>query len=68
MIGTCEQCLREDMKLDRHHKDKNRRNNHPSNIAVLCRWCHREADGCQGTRPYGLPAVKRAFARCFPRA
>lgn len=30
---------------DRHHVDGNTGNNHPSNVALLCRRCHMETDG-----------------------
>ena len=40
----CEKCGSDgDGLIDRHHKDQNQLNNDPSNIAFLCRQCHREA-------------------------
>ena len=40
-IGPCEECGA--VKTERHHKDENPANNHPSNIAILCRKCHMAA-------------------------
>jgi hypothetical protein len=42
-IGPCGRCGRE--PAERHHKDGNTANNDPSNIDILCRRCHMEADG-----------------------
>ncbi|KKN65506.1 hypothetical protein LCGC14_0481100 [marine sediment metagenome] len=38
---------------ERHHKDGNPLNNHPSNIAFLCRRHHMIADGRMGRRGAG---------------
>jgi hypothetical protein len=40
----CEMCGDEPGKfyLQIHHKDKNRKNNEPENLATLCRYCHCE--------------------------
>lgn len=43
VIGACERCGAD--KTERHHKDGNTLNNVSSNIAVLCRRCHMDADG-----------------------
>lgn len=66
MIGICEECGIE-AKIDRHHKDKNRKNGEVSNIARLCRWCHRVADGKQSRRLLPFVEVKRQYDKCFPR-
>jgi len=42
-IGSCVKCGAE--KTERHHKDGNTANNHPTNVEVLCRRCHMQADG-----------------------
>lgn len=42
-VGKCEDC--DAPGKDRHHKDGNKRNNDPSNIAILCRRCHMKRDG-----------------------
>ena len=42
-IGPCSKCGAEN--AERHHVDANTANNHPSNIEVLCRRHHMEADG-----------------------
>ncbi len=42
-LGKCQRC---DAKAtDRHHKDDDTGNNHPSNIELLCRRCHMKIDG-----------------------
>lgn len=38
-------CACGEPKAERHHKDGNTANNDPSNIDILCRRCHMEADG-----------------------
>jgi hypothetical protein len=40
---------------ERHHIDENTANNEPSNIAIVCRRCHMEADG----RLAAAPALAR---------
>jgi|SRR5579864_579601 len=42
-LGDCERCGKS--ATDRHHKDDNTANNHPSNVSILCRRCHMEVDG-----------------------
>lgn len=42
--SVCESCGKS-ARTDRHHKDKDPMNNHPSNIQRLCRHCHMAADG-----------------------
>lgn len=42
-VGPCQSCS--NPKAERHHIDANTANNDPSNIAILCRRCHMEADG-----------------------
>jgi hypothetical protein len=40
--GTCERCGgRPDYPLDLHHKDFQKTNHAPNNLAVLCRSCHK---------------------------
>lgn len=40
-LFTCERCgFTDAMELPRHHKDRDRRNNDPSNLEVLCQSCH----------------------------
>lgn len=39
MKKSCYFCERT-CKLDRHHIDMNRRNNHPKNLLDICRKCH----------------------------
>ena len=66
-IGTCEYCMRE-AEIDVHHRDKNRKNNDNSNLARLCRWCHREDDGRQSHVPLPETEVRRQYHEYFPRA
>lgn len=42
-LGPCIRCKKP--ATDRHHKDDNTANNHPSNIEILCRRCHMAVDG-----------------------
>lgn len=42
-IGPCSKCGAE--KSERHHVDGDTSNNDPTNIAILCRRCHMDADG-----------------------
>lgn len=37
--ATCERCKRFPVEVI-HHKDRNRRNNNPDNLILLCRGCH----------------------------
>ena len=40
-LFTCERCGdKRDVEQPRHHKDRNRKNNKPSNLEVLCCACH----------------------------
>ena len=43
LLKPCEKCG--NPKSERHHKDDNTKNNHPSNIMFLCRKCHMKEDG-----------------------
>jgi len=49
---------------ERHHKDGNPLNNHPSNIDFLCTWHHQELDGRRAkflelsSKPKRLPDMK----------
>ena len=38
-VGACQACGSTE-RLDIHHRDRNKRNQDPSNIAVLCHQCH----------------------------
>lgn len=39
-LQICESCGRSDGRLDTHHRDRDRSNNTPDNIMVLCASCH----------------------------
>src|SRR6266436_3613409 len=41
-LHKCERCSFEDHteELPRHHKDRDRTNNDPSNLEILCKTCH----------------------------
>lgn len=43
-LGMCEVC-QVSVAIDRHHKDSDTNNNHPSNIIKVCRKCHMKIDG-----------------------
>jgi hypothetical protein len=43
VLGKCELC--DNKASDRHHKDSNTYNNDLSNVMLLCRYHHMEADG-----------------------
>lgn len=49
---TCEKCggFNKDKEQDRHHKDRNRSNNNPSNIEILCTPCHVKEHNKERTR------------------
>jgi hypothetical protein len=50
--GTkCEQCGAPE-RLDVHHKDGNRANNDPSNLATLCHRCHLRQHASERSGPY----------------
>ena len=66
MKGICETCGKE-ADIDVHHKDKNHKNNEPTNRIRLCRWCHRVADGRQSWLPLPLDEVRRQYTNYFPR-
>lgn len=40
--GACQHCGSDgsDSRLDIHHKDRNKRNQEPTNLMVLCHRCH----------------------------
>lgn len=42
--------------LDRHHRDGNPQNNHPSNISCLCRKCHQIEDGRHTRMLHEIPS------------
>ena len=66
MIGVCEYCGLKS-PLDRHHINKNRSNNDSSNLVMLCKWCHKEADGYQSHRPLPFSEVRKQYVTSFPR-
>jgi len=41
-VGRCQRCGHDgsESRLDIHHKDRNKQNQKPSNIEVLCHRCH----------------------------
>jgi 5-methylcytosine-specific restriction endonuclease McrA len=41
-VGACQNCgaTRADGRLDIHHRDRDKRNQAPENLAVLCHRCH----------------------------
>ena len=41
-VGRCQRCDHDgsDSRLGIHHKDRNKRNQKPSNLEVLCHRCH----------------------------
>jgi hypothetical protein len=41
----CELCGSRNGRLEIHHKDKNRKNNSPENLILLCSKCHAKLDG-----------------------
>ena len=43
----CEKCQGID-RLSVHHKDKNRENNNPKNLQILCIHCHSQLHGKEG--------------------
>ena len=67
MVGICETCGIE-AEIDKHHKNKDHGDNRPSNVARLCRWCHRVADGKQSHRSLTSDQIKAQYRAYFPRA
>ena len=56
---TCEKC-KKIRALQIHHKDRNRKNNHISNLKILCRVCHRKEHYRIKTKiGYGLEFLKK---------
>lgn len=49
---VCEDCLQKNDVMEVHHVDKNRHNDDPSNLVVLCKPCH--ANRHKGERAYNL--------------
>src|SRR5207244_1733993 len=41
----CSSCGAEGVRLETHHRDRNRQNNDESNLQLLCCNCHKEAEG-----------------------
>lgn len=71
---SCDRCGTSGI-IDRHHKDGNQLNNDPSNIAFLCRRCHKHAHSRPDVAercPKGHPRTPENFAisggRMFCRA
>lgn len=46
-LTSCQECGTKD-NLHRHHKDRDRLNNTPENIAILCHPCHAKEHAKQG--------------------
>lgn len=44
-VDHCEKCGTKNVRIDRHHKDGNTKNNLRSNVFLLCRKCHMIEDG-----------------------
>lgn len=55
-LGACVLCGKP--ASDRHHKDGDTFNNHPTNISFLCRRCHMLVDGRLGRLATGPRATK----------
>lgn len=54
-LFTCERCkATRDIEWPRHHKDRNRANNAPANIEVLCVSCHSKEHMTEKTRYNGV--------------
>lgn len=50
-LFTCERCgHKRDLELPRHHKDRDRKNNTPHNLEVLCVACHNKEHMEERTR------------------
>lgn len=49
-------------QLDVHHKDYNKKNNKPDNLASLCMTCHRKTNG---NRDYWIEYFKRGNKTCL---
>lgn len=39
-VGQCQDCGTVEAQLDIHHRDRDKRNQDPANLAVLCHRCH----------------------------
>jgi hypothetical protein len=48
---VCERCGRSDVPVEIHHKDRDRANNAPDNLEVLCINCHRRTHYYLGGSP-----------------
>ena len=55
----CADCGEDHLKLDVHHMDRNRENNHPSNLQLLCKRCHGKEHWHEGqvAKEVGFDAV-----------
>lgn len=47
-IFMCEECHEEVSLIHKHHSDRDRLNNDPSNIILLCNICHGREHGAEG--------------------
>lgn len=52
-IGICEVCGWKDW-LELHHKDRNKKNNAPSNLQRICKMCHGKEHGLEGIDNRGI--------------
>lgn len=59
-LTVCERC-QSTKQLQRHHKDRNTRNNDPRNIEVLCQACHKDEHMKDGT--WGLSGLLNRIRR-----
>ena len=50
-VGACQSCGSA-QRLDIHHKDRNKRNQERSNLAVLCHQCHMQEHARAGETGY----------------
>lgn len=56
-LRTCERCHTTwSQNLDRHHKDRDRRNNSSSNIEIICPSCHAKEHDRERARQNGMYA------------
>src|SRR5271166_5660096 len=77
-VGHCQKCG-SIKRLGIHHKDRNKQNQDPSNLIVLCHRCHMQDHAKAGetgwdsywkkrkTNPYSPKACRRCAARARPR-
>lgn len=66
-VGACQSCGSTG-RLDIHHKDRDKRNHSPDNLAVLCRRCHMRDHAQRGETGWDRYHQKRTSARDSARA